>query len=62
MESFLQHSSDPWWIALAIVLVLTTIVTGYAVREMVRDWLILGLALPQAVFKKLFGDPPQHHH
>jgi len=62
MDSLLQHSSDPWWIALAITLVLTAIVTGYAVREMVRDWLVLAMALPPAIFKKVFGDPPQHHH
>lgn len=62
MEMFLQHSSDPWWVALAIVLVITTVVTGYAVREMVRDWLVLAMALPPAIFKKVFGDPPQHRH
>lgn len=62
MDSLLQHSSDPWWIALAITLVLTSIVTGYAVRESARDWLVLAMALPPAIFKKVFGDPPQHHH
>ena len=62
MGNLFEHASDPWWIAMAIVLVLTAFVTLYVLRHNLRDWLILAYVLPQAIFKKTFGDPPQHHH
>ncbi|MGB0389690.1 MAG: hypothetical protein ACPGWR_33130 [Ardenticatenaceae bacterium] len=60
MGNLFQHASDPWWIAMAITLVLMTILTGYILRGSFRDWLILAYVFPQALFKKVFGDPPQH--
>ncbi len=53
----LQHANDPWFIALAIILVLGGLLTLYAVRGYLKDWLILAMALPPALFRKVFGPP-----
>jgi hypothetical protein len=55
----MQHVDDPWFIAMAILLVLGGIVSAYAIRAYLKDWLVLAMALPPALFKKVFG-PPRH--
>lgn len=55
----LQFADDPWFIALVITLIFTAIVTGWALRGYLRDWLVLAMALPPALFRKVFG-PPRH--
>lgn len=56
----MEHIDDPWFIAMAILLVVWAFVTLYAVRGYVREWIVLAMALPPAIFKKMFGDPPAH--
>lgn len=56
----MQFIDDPWYIAMLITLVLGGAFTVYALRTYVRDFLILAIALPQALFKKMFGEPPDH--
>jgi hypothetical protein len=55
----MEHAADPWFIALIIVLVITTFVVLYAIRDLLRDWIVLAMAIPPALFKKLLG-PPRH--
>lgn len=49
--------SDPWFIAMMIVLVLFGLLALYAIREYIHEWLILAMALPPALFRKVFGEP-----
>lgn len=56
----MEHAADPWFIAMMITLILGGLFTAYALRTYVRDFLIIAIALPQALFKKAFGDPPDH--
>jgi hypothetical protein len=53
----LQHADDPWFIALAITMALGGIVTLYALRGYVKETIILAMALPPAIFRKVFGPP-----
>jgi hypothetical protein len=53
----MEHLDDPWTIALIISLAFMAILTAYALRTYIRDFLILGLVLPRAAFKKIFGPP-----
>ncbi len=53
----MEHLDDPFTIALIICLIFMGILTLYALRNYVRDALIIGLALPRAAFRKLFGPP-----
>jgi hypothetical protein len=56
----MEHASDPWWIAMAICLVISMFVIAYELRHDVRGVLIFALAFPRALFTKVFGDSPQH--
>jgi hypothetical protein len=51
--------ADPWLLALILVLVAGFFITLYALRGYIREFLILAVALPQALFKKVFGPPRQ---
>ncbi|MBA3534548.1 MAG: hypothetical protein H0T73_21730 [Ardenticatenales bacterium] len=55
----MQHADDPWFVAMAILLVLGGLVTAYGIRDYLKEWLVLAMALPPALFKKMFG-PPRH--
>ena len=56
----MEHVADPWFIAMAVLLVLGGLLTAFGLKDYLRDILILAIALPQAIFKKVFGDPPDH--
>jgi hypothetical protein len=55
----MENFTDPWFIAMVILLVLGGLLSAYAVRGYVKDWIILAMALPPAIFRKVFG-PPRH--
>lgn len=56
--------NDPWAVAMLIILIIMLLITGYALRTYVRDAIVLAMALPPVLFKKVFGDPPSEdgHH
>lgn len=54
----MNFMQDPWYIGMLITLVASLIIVAWAARPVYRDLLILALAFPQALFKKVFGDPP----
>ncbi len=54
-----QYLDDPWFVALLILMVLSGLVSAYAIRGYLKEWLILAMALPPALFRKVFG-PPRH--
>lgn len=55
----MEHIDDPWFIALTVVLLLGALLAGFATREYLKEWIILAMALPPAIFRKVFG-PPRH--
>lgn len=57
MAQFFQFLGDPWFIAMLITLAFMGVLTLYALRNYVKDVLILALALPRAAFRKIFGPP-----
>lgn len=56
----MQWMMDPWGFSLVIILIAMLLITLYHFRIYVREALLLAWALPQALFKKLFGEPPDH--
>lgn len=56
--------ADPWTIGLLITLILFAGIFVVLAIPYARTILIYALALPQAIFKKAFGDPPSEdgHH
>lgn len=54
----MNFMQDPWYIGMLITLVVSLLIVAWAARPVYRDLLILALAFPQALFKKVFGDPP----
>lgn len=54
----MNFMQDPWYIGMLITLIASVIVVAWAARPVYRDLLLLAIAFPQVLFKKLFGDPP----
>ena len=54
----MNFMQDPWYIGMLVTLFISFIIVAWAARPLYRDLLILAVAVPQALFKKLFGDPP----
>jgi hypothetical protein len=51
----LQHADDPWFIALVITMLLGGVVTLYGLRGYVKEMIVLAMAVPPAIFRKVFG-------
>lgn len=60
MQILRQFIGDPWFVAMLITLAITGVVLLWALRPYLRDLIVLAMALPPAIFKKTFGDPPEH--